>query len=166
MNLPRIGFVAIERISLASAIAGLGVWIYWYDGLPRGALDIGNALPAISALTSLCASLLGFMIAVIVFLLGLVEAEAFKIIRASTSYKDLWTIFKGAMISCSAASAIGLVAIIFIWFGTLPALLIWAFISSLAWLSLRIARIAWILNLIIDSEISRGKGMRKKIERG
>lgn len=158
-------FIIFERIFLVITALAIGIWIFWLEAIPQAALRYETAISIVGTIASLCASLLGFIIAAIIFLLGLAEAQAFKIIRASKSYGDLWALFKGAMLSCSVTLAIAMISILSIWFGHMPQILVWALLSSSTWLLLRIARISWVLHLIIDAEVQRGVSTRKKIER-
>lgn len=159
-------FLLVERLALTLAGAILAIWMLWLDKIPDQVLSSEKALPIISGLAALFSAMLGFLLAIIVFLLGLVEAKNFKILRASSAYEDLWAIFKGATYASAFSSAVGILLILTIWFGSIPKFVVWVFLCSIAWLVLRIFRVLWVLREIIDGEVSQGAKLRRKIEQG
>lgn len=163
MKNPSRSLVWIEWIAITAISAALAIAIWGYEWLSATAFTQERALPVIIGLSSLYASLLGFIIAIVIFLLGLVETKNFKALRASRSYAELWAIFKGAMLACATTSAIGVAAVFLIWFDQLPSVMVWLFASSSAWLFFRIGRIVWVLHLIIEAEIAQGERSRKKL---
>lgn len=154
----------IEKIVLFCLLGGLAAWIFHFEGLSLYEISPKEALPFVSGLSSIAAALLGFLIAIVIFLLGLVEGPTFKILRASNQYVNLWSIFKSSMISCGLSSLLGLYLMIAMWGGETSIFIVWLFLSSLIWLAMTVAKIVWVINKIIDGEIAQGAKSRRKVE--
>ena len=160
----RVDAIVFDRVAGSILVGVLFYFIVMFDMAWQDVLLSHVSLDAVVGVSSLCVSLLGFIVAIVIFLLGSVEAKAFEILRASRPYREFWTAFKGAMIACAVSSAIGMLSIFALWLKLYSAVLLWLLLSSLVWLMLRVARIMWILHLIIDAEVARGAGTRRKLE--
>ena len=139
-------------------------WVYFFGGKEIIQASQPHQMAVLSALLGFCSTLLGFVIAVVAFLFGLVEKPAFRILRASRAYREHWAIFRGALRACAAASLISLVALV--WGGSqgLPVWLFVALFGSVGWLLVRMGRVVWVLEKMMDAEIRLGANSRSSIQ--
>lgn len=138
-------------------------WAYFFDGREAIQASQPNQIAILSALLGFCSTLLGFVIAVVTFLFGLVEKPAFRILRASRAYSEHWAIFRGALRACAAASLVSLVALVWGGSQSLPVWLIVALVGSVGWLLVRMGRVVWVLEKMMDAEIRLGANSRGSI---
>jgi hypothetical protein len=156
-------YTLLERVALTAIAILVYVWIFKFDGIPHSSLQPDDALPIVAAISSLASSLLGFILAVTVFLLGLSSTKSFAILRASTSYPEFWSVFKGGILSSATCAMIGIISIAMIWLQQYPPVLAWLLLWSTVWLGIKVARIIWVLHMVINAEVSQGQNSRKKI---
>lgn len=137
------------------------VWLYLRDGA-KVFIHVGMAdsLTVASALMGVFGSLLGFILASITFLFGIVDRESFRVLRASHSYPDHWAIFASALRACAFASLTSLCGLIAVWLGSLPLWLLVAMFATIAWSIARVARVVWVLQKMIEAEVRIGRSTR------
>ena len=110
--------VEADRGVLGAEAAGVGeaaavvivsmyfaVWLYRYNGARLFDVERSSDNIAVAAaLVALFGTLLGFIIAAITFLFGIVDKDAFRVLRSSNSYADHWGIFQGCLRACAVST--------------------------------------------------------------
>lgn len=125
--------------------------------------DHANYVAVLSALAGFFGTMLGFVIAVIIFLFGMAEVPAFAILRASRSYKSHWSIFKGALYSCFLATCLCVAALIAVWLSLTTMALNIAIISASVWVFIRLVLVVWVMKQMIDAEVRIGSQNRPSL---
>ena len=147
-------FLVIEGV--AAVAISLLIWRW----LQRAGLDTlarnSDNIAVVSALAQGSASILGFMIAAITFLFGIVDREQFAILRASRSYRAHWRIFKSALTASFCATTIGFASLVLLMQGALPSGMVLGIIATGLWMAIRLWRVVWALLNMIDGEIAAG----------
>lgn len=149
---------------LVTTLVGFMLWSQFTNILPADPLKAQNATTVIILVASLFGSLLGFTLATVIFLLGIVENENFAVLRASTSYPLLWGEFKSALISCGLTTLVSVTWLFAIWFSSFANWMITVLVTLAVWSSIRIGRVIWVLCKVIDAEVLTGERTRKRVE--
>jgi hypothetical protein len=156
-------FVIAEGSLFALASVATGIWLYGYGGAELIGNNRSDNLTVFSALLSLFGTTLGFIIAVIAFLFGLVDKKAFNILRASRSYTDHWAIFSGALNACAAATLASLCGLIAAWIEALAPWLLALVLATTIWSVGRLARVVWVIKKMIQAEVRLGIEVRSDL---
>ena len=159
-------FLRLEGCLVAALTIGFAAWQLHFSG-DRGFLIERNSdnIAILSAMAQGFAGLLGFIIAAITFLFGLVDRPEFKLLRISKFYDHHWGIFKGALCASASSTLASLVSLVTLSRGPLPSLVLIILVGSSGWLIVRMARVVWALVQMINSEIAIGCKMRNDVER-
>lgn len=163
MRVWRKHFLLIE--GMAAWAGALAIW-WWLrrsgiDSLPQSSDNIA----IISAFAQSFAGILGFMIAAITFLFGIVDRERFAVLRASKSYAAHWQIFKSALIAAFFATCIGFASLVLIMSGVVPGWMLLGLIGTCLWMGVRLWRVVWAVLNMIDGEVAAGWKTRSLHER-
>lgn len=156
-------FLAIEGAALA--VFGIAIaWLAHRSEPPRIAFstETSDAIAVMAALAGTFGTLLGFAIAVIVFLFSVIGNPAFAVLRASSSYGVQWAIFKGALYACFVAAAFSITGLCAAWCSLLSTWHEVLIVLSSAWAVLRLARVVWVVKHMIDAEVRLGAMSRKE----
>lgn len=130
-----------------------GAFLFWAHRL-SGYQDIdallqGNRGAIYGALVSLFGTLLGFSIATVSIILGLVDSKRLNVLRESTHYPTLWRVFNSSNRALGIATVASLVGLVMDKDGA-PCHLILDLVVFLMLLSgFRVARCVWILENVI-----------------
>ena len=155
-------FLLAEGMVAAIGLAAFTIWIY-HEGRPvLSSLDRSSQLSVISTFLSLSGTLLGFVIAAITFLFGIIDNHAFRIVRASRSYRDHWAIFRGAMRACAVATLSSLVGVVVVSFDATPRWLEVLLFAAILWMTIRLARVVWVIEKMIEAEVRLGANTREE----
>jgi hypothetical protein len=163
IELFRRNFLAIEGLCVVGGAIVLVAcidrgWLVFIEG---GSDNIA----VLSALVGFFGTMLGFVIGVVTFLFGASDNNAFRVLRASESYRAHWSIFKGALFSCFVATFLSVGAIIAAWFSILYKLHGAAVVGAGLWVFVRLIRVVWVLKHLIDGEVRLGAASRERVSR-
>jgi hypothetical protein len=156
--------LAVEFIVVATS--AISVWFIMTDGAHFSITLIDDANTSASILSGLAGffgTMLGFVIAIVTFLLSVADNTAFVTLRASLSYSKHWAIFVGALYSCFAATSLavsGLLVSCVGLFTSVHAIIIFA--VSL-WGLLRLALVLWVISKMVQGEIRIGHRSRNRL---
>lgn len=154
-------FMAAEGTLVVAVSAAFAAWLYFGAGATFFSLErSSDNLAVAAALVSLFGTLLGFIIAAITFLFGIVDKEAFKILRASFSYRDHWRIFKSCLNACALATLLSVVALVCFWIKVLPLVVLVVAFAAVILSVARIGRVVWVIGHMIDAEVRLGNETR------
>jgi hypothetical protein len=154
-----------EGLVVVAASVSFTAWLYFYAGTSLVGADRSLEMSLASSLVSVFGTMLGFVIAAVTFLFGLVDKEPFRVVRASHSYSDHWAIFRSAMRACAAATLASLVGAITVWIGKPPLWIVALVFATTLWLIARVARVLWVIEQMIKAEIRVGANTREGVDR-
>ncbi len=156
-------FLVIEGVVAWASALAIWWWLHWagIDTLVRNSDNIA----IVSAFAQSYASILGFMVAAITFLFGIVDRERFAVLRASKSYAVHWQIFKGALTAAFCATSIGFGSLVLMLSGTVPGWMLLGLIGTGLWTGVRLGRVVWALLNMINGEVAAGWKSRSQQER-
>lgn len=158
----RSHFLAIENAICATAYIILLLWCFGFGGHQFAVLArTSDAITAASAIAGMCAGLLGFLIAVVTFLLSMADNKNWAVFRLSNSYRIHWGIFKHAMVACFVSTLLSAAALLCLVYAAVPAFLTVTLAAALLWLAFRLCRVLWAIGMIIDAEVAFASNMRK-----
>jgi hypothetical protein len=152
------------RIELGLAALATGAFIYWSEncgGAASIAALIGGRRESLyGAFASLAGSLLGFVLATVSIVIGLVSSPRLRVVRESPHYGTLWKVFTSATRFFALATCILLGALIF---DEEPAMgksvhLWWLYACTFLVVasSLRLGRCIWVLEQVVSIIQSEG----------
>lgn len=121
-----------------------------------------SGITLISSLVGLLGALLGFEIAAVTFLFGLVDKPAFQVLRQSHSYNQFWDIFRSTLRSTGASTLISITCLFLLYADRLPIWAAVALIFSVLWTAVRLARSIWSIENLIAAEVLVGKRQREE----
>lgn len=143
-------------VAIAGAAAMASILAYYENALDVENLDKPQLLSIIAILASLYGSMLGFLLAVMTLLYGAVDQSRFMLLRKSKRYANLWGVFRSAIRSCAISLIASVLSLIWIWLKR-PGVGILIITSGFFILVVvRMARVVWILEKLMDIEVARG----------
>lgn len=137
-------------LSLAVTI-GIAIWFERFQGLAKiDPLLKGQRAVVYGTISTIDGALLGFVIATIAIILGLVPSESFALVRGSTHYRDLWDTYKATIRALAFGTVAALVALLVDRDDTpnSAAMLVCLGLSIL--IVARISRSVWILGKVVS----------------
>lgn len=121
-------------------------------------------IAVISVLTSLYGTALGILLAVMALLFNLIEGEKFRLLRQSKHYGELWWIFKAGVRACALALIANVMSLGWVWLQEPNISIVYLIVGCFVWVALRVRKIIWVLERIMDLEIAKGRHAREARE--
>ncbi len=156
----RKNFLLVELFIALLATAGLLLWCVRGSGLQElEKLVHGNRGQIYGTLASICGSLLGFVIATLSVVLGFNTSRRLDVLRKSTYYKQLWSVFTSAIRVLAFTTCAWLLAL-FVDRDSSPNLFILVLCFGATFLAvLRLGRAVWVLERIVEILTAPGAGL-------
>ena len=143
-------FLGCELIVALLITVGFATWSESFNGLSRiDKVLMGERAAVYGTVATIDGALLGFVIATVAIILGFAQSDRFAVLRASTSYEDLWTTLRSTIRVLAFATVAALVALLVDreTSPNSPALIVCFGFALLA--VFRVARSIWVLENVI-----------------